>query len=259
MIPALSQLWQTCFGDDMAYIQFFMDHRFRPEDTLVWLEENQPVGVAYLLPCRIGTRAARYGYAISVLPPKQRCGIGQQLLRGAQALCHQEDALLFVAPRPGVEPYYHNLGFQDSFYYRTQRYLPQGTPKPLSVTDATPQRYLAMREAAFCGVSDVHWDYAAVTYALAEQRRCGGFAHIVTWAGGDSLIFGSVSRGTLYLRETSLTPNQLPQLVSSLCQHYQTACVQCDFPSPPGPDCRARGCCTPPISELSGWLGLDLT
>lgn len=259
MIPALSELWHICFEDDPDYIRFFMENRFRPVDTLVWLEGDEPVGVAYLIPCQIGHRGARYGYAIGVLPSWRRRGVGRRLLSGAKALCQREDALLFVAPRPGVEGYYHALGFQDGFYYRTQRYTPQGTWQSLSITDAAPQRYWALREAVFSGPGDVRWDCSAVSYALAEQRRCGGFAHILTWEGCDYLLFGAMHQETLCLRETTLPAALLCQLAFSLCRYYHASCIQCEIPSDPGSGCRARGCCFPHAPSASGWLGLDLT
>ena len=66
MIPALSRIWETCFGDSPEYIRFFMERRFSSCRCFVWLEGEEPVGAAYLLPCTLGGRPAYYGYAVGV-------------------------------------------------------------------------------------------------------------------------------------------------------------------------------------------------
>ena len=259
MIPALSELWQACFGDDDEYIAFFMAHRFRPEDTFVWLEEGKPVGAAYLIPCQLDGKLGRYGYAGGVLPQWRNRGIFEKLFHGLWSFCLQEGSYFFFAPRPGTEGYYRRFGFSDAFCYETVRHAPCGPGGPLVVAEASPEAYTALRDAALQGAGYVRWDIPSVTYALSEHRLSGGFAHILTWAGQEYLLFGSCSQDGLYLRETTLPPALLSELVSSLCLHYQVPCVTCEFPTQPKPGSRYRGLFMGTVPFSAGWLGLDLT
>lgn len=74
MIPALSRIWEACFGDSPDYIRFFMENRFPACRSFVWLEDAAPVGAAYLLPCALGEHRAYYGYAVGVHPDYRRRG-----------------------------------------------------------------------------------------------------------------------------------------------------------------------------------------
>ena len=258
MIPALSRLWQECFGDSASYVQFFMDRRFRPEDTLVWLEGNQPVGVAYLLPCTIDGQLARYGYAIAVLPHRQSKGIGRELVNGLLEMCREESSLFFGTPLPGLEDYYHRLGSLDAFYRRTGHLEGEGAVHPLDIADAPDGLYTQLRDDAFGGGGFVRWDQEAVSYALAEQRISGGFAHVLTWAHRQYLLFGTCAQGCLHLRETTLPLPLIHELAPSLCAFYRARQIVWHFSDKPGPDCLPYGCCWKQIPP-SGWFGLDLT
>lgn len=258
MVPALSELWQSCFGDDAEYIQFFMEHRFRPEDTLVWLEKGCPVGVAYLLPCSIDGQLARYGYAIGVLPAYQGHGIGRLMVNGLLEVCQRESSLFFGTPLRGLEEYYHRLGSIDAFYRRTERLDAGGTAYPLSIAEARPELYTQLRNDTFAGPGFVCWDVDAVAYALAEQRLSGGFAHVLTWESRPYLLLGRCTQDGLSLLETTLSPTLIRTLAPSLCAYYHVSHITCPFPDSPGPESQPHGCCWIKLSP-SGWFGLDLS
>ena len=258
MIPALSELWQACFGDDTEYIQFFMEHRFRPEDTLVWLEGGKPIGVTYVLPCSIDGCFARYGYAAGVLPSYRRHGIGSLMVQDVVAACRKESSLFFGTPLAGLEEYYHRLGSIDAFYRRTEQLQPEGPAHSLNIADVSPGLYTQLRNETFEGAGFVCWDLEAVTYALAEQSISGGFSHVLTWEGRQYLLFGRCGQGSLQLLETTLSPDLFRLLAPSLCSYYHVSQVIGHFPDVPGPDSRPHGCCWKKLSP-SGWFGLDLT
>ena len=63
MIPALSRIWEECFGDSPEYIRFFMERRFPTCQSFVWLEQGEAVGAIYLLPCFLKGEPVIYAYA----------------------------------------------------------------------------------------------------------------------------------------------------------------------------------------------------
>ena len=259
MIPALSRIWEACFGDSPEYIRFFMEERFPSCRSFVWLEEGTPVGAAYLLPCALGERPAYYGYAVGVHPDFQRRGICGQILCSAETFCTGEGAVFFVMPRAGVEEYYLKRGFCPGFFHQFHRILPKGAPPTgLEVSEAETEEYLLLRDLFFRGPGYVAWDTAATAYALEEQRRCGGFAHILNWRGERYLLFGAKQGQTLRLRETTLTLEQAEEAAPWLCAFYGASELEVECPADSPETGSARGCCWNFILDVPGWLGFDL-
>ena len=259
MIPALSRIWEDCFGDSPEYIRFFMENRFPSCQCFAWLDGEEPTGAAYLLPCTLGGRPAYYGYAVGVSPAFRHRGICTEILRAAEELCTQENAVFFVMPRPGVESYYLQRGFLPAFFHRVHRFVPTGTPVPgVEFSRADAETYLLRRDSFFEGPGYVAWDMAAVSYALEEQRLCGGFAHMLCWQGNQYLLFGTKRGGTLFIRETTIPLVTLEQLVPSLCAHYGVSALEAEYPADSIEEGVPRGCCWNVALGVPGWLGFDL-
>lgn len=260
MIPALSRIWEICFGDSPEYIRFFMERRFPTSQSFVWLEQGEPVGVAYLLPCMIGGYQAYYGYAIGVHPSVQRRGICAELLKNAEHFCNQHEAIFFLVPRPGIENYYIKRGFQPAFYYNVKQIIPQRiSTEKLVIENASSEEYLLLRDRCFQSHGYVSWSLNAVTYALEEQRLCGGFAHVLYWGGERYLLFGNKEGEMLHLRESTLAVDMAEKLSPWLCNFYNVSEIMVEYPSPSSEKGIPRGCCYDFTLHIPGWLALDLT
>lgn len=259
MIPALSQIWEACFGDSPEYIRFFMEKRFPSCRCFVWLEGNEPVGAAYLLPCTLGARPAYYGYAIGVHPDFQRRGICAEILRAAEEYCQQERAVFFVLPRPGVEAYYEERGFFPAFFHQVHRFVREGELVPgIKFLQAEAEEYLTLRNAFFQGAGYVSWDVEAVSYALEEQRFCGGFVHTLYWQGKRYLLFAMKQNDTLSVRETTIPLKTIEHLAPTLCSYYGVSELIVESPAASFAEGQSRGCCWNFVLDVPGWLGFDL-
>lgn len=260
MIPALSRIWEACFGDSPEYIRFFMEKRFPTCRCFVWLDKAEPVGAAYLLPCALGARPAYYGYAIGVHPSVRRRGICAELLKCAERFCRQQGAAFFLMPRPGIEDYYLKRGFRSAFYSVTRRIRPSRTADgELELMDVCPAEYIALRDRFFQGPGYVAWDLESVAYALEEQRLCGGFAHVLHWQGERYLLFGRTEGQVLQLRESTLPPDLAEELSPRLCGCYGTSELSVEYPASSAGEGVPRGCCCRDTLPTPGWLALDLT
>ena len=259
MIPALSRIWEACFGDSPDYIRFFMENRFPACRSFVWLEDAAPVGAAYLLPCALGEHRAYYGYAVGVHPDYRRRGICEQILCAAEAFCAGENAVFFVLPRAGVEDYYLKRGFSPAFFHDFHEILPRGVPvEGLTVSQAEPEESRRLRDQFFRGDGYVAWDTAATAYALQEQRRCGGIAHILSWRGERYFLFGAKQGETLFLRETTMPMERLTEVSRWLCTYYGVTQLAVERPAASLETGTPRGCCWNFSLDVPGWLGFDL-
>ena len=131
-------------------------------------------------------------------------------------------------------------------------------PAGLEVSEAETEEYLLLRDLFFRGPGYVAWDTAATAYALEEQRRCGGFAHILNWRGERYLLFGAKQGQTLRLRETTLTLEQAEEAAPWLCACYGASELEVECPADSPETGSARGCCWNFILDVPGWLGFDL-
>lgn len=46
LVPELKTIWKTCFGDSDEYIDLFFEKKFKPQNTLIYIDKNKVV--AYL-------------------------------------------------------------------------------------------------------------------------------------------------------------------------------------------------------------------
>lgn len=257
MIPALSQIWETSFGDSPEYIRFFMEHRFSSVVCFVWLEHGKPVGTVYLLPSLLQGKRSFYSYAGGVLPGYRGKGIFKELFRVLMEFCKEENATLTGVPDPRLINYYRKMGYESAFSYRQIIFSPKGEEKSVVFRDAGAEEYVYLRDKAFHDLNYVQWDVAAVKYALEENHYCGGFAQIVTF-DQDYLLFGKRNKDTLNVMETTLSPQLAEQIVPNLCGHWDVKQVSFRFPAEPGEKRVENGGIWGTAPFQDGWIGLEL-
>lgn len=257
MIPELSRIWEICFGDSQEYIRLFMERRFFTCIPLVWLEDGQVMGVVYLLPCLVEGRKAYYGYAGGVLPQYRKRGIFEELLNYAEQFCEQRDATFLFVPISGSEEYYRKRGFQTSFFFSSMKYGNEGTYMPCQLREADARSYTRLRDKNFSAYPYLQWDEAAVDYALAENRFCGGFSKIVT-THKDDIIFGRKNGNVLEILETTLDPETAKKMAPFFCENWNADEVVFQFPIISEENKIPNGGSFGHLKFQNGWMGLSL-
>lgn len=257
MIPALSQIWEACFGDSPEYIRFFMEKRFPSCRCFVWLEGNEPVGAIYLLPCYLKEQPVLYAYAGGVLPQYRKQGCFSDLINCSAQVCQEEGASLILVPAPGTEEYYQKRGFQTAFSY--VQFELEGTGKLVSADfrDVHAEEYTRMRDLAFSRYPHLQWGVEAVQYALAENRFCGGFSEIMTLEQ-EYLLFGRQDGDTVELMETTMDLDTAKRTASALCRRWGAKRVRVRLPADHLKCGIPSGSVLGQTNFSSGWLGLNL-
>lgn len=178
-VPALRENWRSSFGDTDAYLDFFFERRFVPDDTLVACLNGAVVSQCFLLPVRLRTRDgildAYYLFAAATHPVYRGQGIMQQLLHYANIVCKEsrKDAIVLLPGSPELYDYYARSGYRTVFSRRrmdlTREELSDLSVPIRETGDACSVvgRILSCRDGLF-------WDAQALQYALAEHRLFRG-------------------------------------------------------------------------------------
>lgn len=124
-IAELKSLWQDTFGDSDAYLAAFFAEQYRDENTLVYLEDGQPVSALYIIPYALqqGTEhyPMAYFYALATRPEYRGRGYMTRMLTQALALCRARDMALacLIPANEALFAYYEKFGFKAGFEMRT--------------------------------------------------------------------------------------------------------------------------------------------
>lgn len=224
MIAALKEIWIEAFGDSRAYTDFVYNNLFTPDNTLVWVDNKHPVAMMTLLPCSIHTAAGlwatRYVYGVATSRSHRGQGLSSALIRHANDLADQRDeAMVLVPSSAGLFDFYQRNGYHTAFYYKHLVIeQPQILPplRRYSFTEPDAQQYLALRNEYFAQHGTLCWDEQAIAYRLRENAFSGGRCVVTTHNGIRSLVLYYTAGGTLFVKETTLTEQNLLPVLSGL-------------------------------------------
>lgn len=124
-IENLKQIWDLCFKDDEAYIDFFYSNKFRPDQTVLLLENNVIAAMLTMLPLSLslqgyGTFDLRMLYAIATHPHYQGKGLASKLINYCNDFLKEEKISMsvLVPANENLFGFYYKLGYIDGFYIR---------------------------------------------------------------------------------------------------------------------------------------------
>ena len=152
--PQLRALWRQCFEDSENYIDFFFRNRFAPENTEVWLCEDEAVAMAHLMDASVDGQKVWYGYAVAVHPEEQGRGFATALQRRVMS----ERPYIVRPASVGLEDFYAHVGLKCTYFARGA-WLDAAYGALPAAKNCTPQRYNQLRNARFTGRWDVRWDW----------------------------------------------------------------------------------------------------
>lgn len=146
-LPALTKLWQQCFGDEPKEIEGFWAAAFAHIQVYMAQEGKKPVAMACVLPTQLideegESHSCGYVYAVCTAPEHR----GKGLCKGLMEYIHKHCGFQYAALVPAEEslfPFYEKLGYQTSFYHKEYTVLPQKCAK---IRPASPEVYRSIRE-----------------------------------------------------------------------------------------------------------------
>lgn len=124
-IKSLKQIWDLCFKDDEAYIDFFYDNKFNPSQNVLLLEDNVIAAMLTMLPLSLSlpncdALDSRMLYAIATHPGYQGRGLASKLINYCNDLLKEEkvNMSVLVPANKNLFSFYYKLGYIDGFYIR---------------------------------------------------------------------------------------------------------------------------------------------
>ena len=248
--PQLRALWRQCFEDSENYIDFFFRNRFAPENTEVWLCEDEAVAMAHLMDASVDGQKVWYGYAVAVDPGEQGRGFATALQRRVMS----ERPYIVRPASVGLEDFYAHVGLKCTYFARAA-WLDAAYGALPAAKNCTPQRYNQLRNARFTGRWDVRWDDAAVDYALRENAFCGGLC--VEFPEGAALVLPVGD--ALRVRETTMKEDDALRLLPALAARLGCQQVHIVLPEDASVgELMCIGMASGLPEEARGYLGLAL-
>lgn len=238
----IAQIWQTCFGDEEDYIEFYMDNRMTEDNMLVVCEDGRIVSMASFLParylCEDGYVDARYVYAVATLPEYRRRGYAGRILRFAGE--HYQQPLILAPAEEDLVRYYERMGFRRAFPDTRMSMaqdmealaLPDEERVDPVITPVSAKEYVRMRDEKCAGEGYVSWDEAAVSYVMKLCVRGGGQAVTVHRRGDEDaaetvdFLMYQKEEEELVIVETSLEKEALQELLPYLMRVTKTCKVR---------------------------------
>ena len=124
-LPALTTLWQTCFGDEKAQIDAFWRTLWQHIRVFAAYEEKAPVSMLCALPTSLVDEAgetcpAAYLYAVCTAPQHRKKGLCAALLAYAEKAL-QKEGCRFSALVPSSKElfgFYQKFGYRTAFFHK---------------------------------------------------------------------------------------------------------------------------------------------
>lgn len=261
-IPALKQLWKSCFFDTDRYIDSYFNNLF----TLIRLPvcrtgDGTPVSMLSMLPVSLQCGAERYEghyiYAAATRKDYEGRGLMSRLLefscREAKAAGERFSCLL-----PASETlirFYGKRGYRPAFCKELVHYPPYGISAPQYVPEArplVPMEFAALRQAFAARLDTVLLqDPQLYPYLYLELIESGLEPLGLRLDGREHYAVCYPDNGLLMVKETSLCREQLAGCIGYLRERYQCGSAVACFP--------AEGSGTPTQSGMLRFLGEEFS
>lgn len=184
-VNELKELWQTCFGDDREYIDFFFSRRFVPKNTFVYSLNGRAVAQLFLLEGVFRVNGEEYPsyylYAACTHPSFRRKGIMGELLKytETEAKKRKTDFICLVPADKHLFDYYSGFSYKPVFSEKIITVNRRDYSRERSIETAFPEAQKdisGFRNKNLTGSDCFLWDNDALKYAADENVFSdGGF------------------------------------------------------------------------------------
>lgn len=117
---AVRRIWQYCFDDSEAFVNWYFAHYYQPQNTLVVRWDNQVVASTQMIPYEMMLRKsvlkAAYVVGVATAPEARRQGFGRDMLRVCLEKMRERGQLLALL-MPFEGSFYYPYGWQFCYFH----------------------------------------------------------------------------------------------------------------------------------------------
>lgn len=254
-LPALTALWQTCFGDSATSVQAFWDAAFDSIRVFAAQDGAQLTAMLCALPVTLidesgASQPAAYLYAVCTAPEQRGRGLCRALMQYAERAMQKDSISLFtlVPSNESLFDFYRRLGYRTAFFHRSYRVRAARGSVKLSRLSADAYRNL--RQMQLYG-SFVSYDAPLLRLAQHSAEATGGGLFRLETEDLVCCAAAEISDKTLLIKELLPDcPEAAAALAASLgCTGAQ---IRTEGAERPFGMCKALGAAEPPDSAYLG-------
>lgn len=206
------KLWHEAFGDSEAEIEFFLNNRYIPQNTLVCEADGKIASMLFLLEGNMSIKGKDYPsyylYAACTLNEYRGIGYMTSLLEFAKETA-QKRGYYFICLLPAQKSlysYYEKFGYKTFFKKKILKINRNDLNSKVFIPDKTFSNTEKIRNEVFRNYNYFKWDDAAVNFAFRHNKFFGGDSIIN--CKGYALYSTSESKTTV--KEFAFTEHQKP-------------------------------------------------
>lgn len=233
-IPALCEIWKSCFSDSEEYIRLFYQNNFERIKALAYFADGKPVSMLHLLDATFkyknSSQPAKFIYATGTYPEYRKKSYMSAIINYVTEMADKNGYALFLKPSsPSTAAFYKSFGFEAESALNLVTLFPS-EKQPLAVYELSFTEYNRMRNAAFSAISYVEWDNAHINWSIEENKYFSGKTLRIDLKGKKYFLLGYPEDNTLIINETDLSVSQLRELSGSLCDIFGTKLIKAYMP-----------------------------
>lgn len=179
-IPVLKLMWRLCFGDEESYIDFYFNHYFHREKTLLLIKGDEIASMLTMIPASFvledgQSYTSAMLYAIATHPEFQNRGLAGELMTYSSQYLKEKDKDLsvLVPAESSLYDFYEKRGYRKAFFLREIMLEKLDIEEKfdeiphLAITELAAEEYNLRRKTALQGKA--YLSYA--NHEIAYQKR----------------------------------------------------------------------------------------
>ncbi len=223
-ISGIISLWQEAFGDSAEEIKFFLDNKFKPENTLIYEESGEIASMLFLLEgemCISGKDyPAYYLYAACTVQKYRGRGIMSALLKTAEKTASERNIryICLLPAEDSLYDYYARFGYQAVFSKKiltiSADEIAENIEFDFDITSvADPEE---LRESAFKDVDRFKWNNNDINFAFEHTEMYGGHRFVAR----NGYLLYSANEQKAHVKECAFTHKNLIEVAAYLIRKH---------------------------------------
>lgn len=239
----LKRLWQTCFADDINYIDLFFEDHYSSSQSLVYMQNGKVVSMLFLLSANLcfnkESHKAQYIYAACTHPDYRKKGYMRELIEFAVehgGLSGTKYTLLTPASKK-LYDYYSQQGFKH-FFKRKASIFTRNELSRVGVFSSKcftirPEEIIAIQKKAFANNTYVSWGKSSVEHAIRDLYYWSGRVVGIKTPNNENIgyAFCQYEGNSLTVSELGVEPKNFNFFVGALLNSFAASKFTFTFPA----------------------------